>query len=202
MPSVLTAYLALGSALPQHMLCLQLLHYTLQTLWTAGCFAYTCLIFFAPANLRCPADFVDSGAMAALVPMLLQRQEAAREAALEAIGALCSFNQAGRGRRKLLLRLLQCMLECCWFCCPDMLMPASQAESALPAGPLLPYSAAPHLCLTSLAGRQACAAGGLGAGPAAAARPHCAGVQGGLWAAWRLLALSRMCRHVHTPSAG
>jgi len=33
--------------------------------------------------------------MAALVPMLLQRQEAAREAALEAISALCSFNQAG-----------------------------------------------------------------------------------------------------------
>lgn len=45
--------------------------------------------------LLCPADFVDSGAMAALVPMLLQRQEAAREAALEAISALCSFNQAG-----------------------------------------------------------------------------------------------------------
>lgn len=35
--------------------------------------------------------------MAALVPMLLQRQEAAREAALEAIAALCAFNQASQG---------------------------------------------------------------------------------------------------------
>ncbi|PRW20948.1 peptidase S8 isoform A [Chlorella sorokiniana] len=42
------------------------------------------------------SDLVDSGAMAALVPMLLQRQEATREAALEAISALCSFNQDGK----------------------------------------------------------------------------------------------------------
>lgn len=42
------------------------------------------------------ADFVDSGAVAALVPMLLQRQEALREAAGEAVAALCSYHQDGK----------------------------------------------------------------------------------------------------------
>lgn len=44
----------------------------------------------------CHADFVDSGAMAQLVPMLLARQEAAREAATEAVAALCSYHQEGK----------------------------------------------------------------------------------------------------------
>ncbi|EFN56036.1 hypothetical protein CHLNCDRAFT_145475 [Chlorella variabilis] len=44
----------------------------------------------------CQSDFVDSGAVAALVPMALQRSEAAREAAAEALAALCSFNQEGK----------------------------------------------------------------------------------------------------------
>lgn len=42
------------------------------------------------------ADFVDSGAVAALVPMLLQRGEAAREAAGEAVAALCSYHHDGK----------------------------------------------------------------------------------------------------------
>lgn len=56
---------------------------------------HTCLphLLATPARHTFAADFVDSGAMAALVPMLLQRQEAPREASLEAVGALCSFNQ-------------------------------------------------------------------------------------------------------------
>ncbi|KAL4433412.1 hypothetical protein ABPG77_010265 [Micractinium sp. CCAP 211/92] len=44
----------------------------------------------------CQADFVDSGAIAPLVPMLVSRQETAREAAAEAVAALCSFHQEGK----------------------------------------------------------------------------------------------------------
>ena len=43
-----------------------------------------------------PADFTDSGCMSALVPMLFSRQEAAREAATEAVAALCSYHQEGK----------------------------------------------------------------------------------------------------------
>ncbi|PSC76977.1 peptidase S8 [Micractinium conductrix] len=44
----------------------------------------------------CQSDFVDSGALSSLVPMLFARQEAAREAATEAVAALCSFHQEGK----------------------------------------------------------------------------------------------------------
>jgi len=42
------------------------------------------------------ADFVDSGAMSPIVPMLWARQEAAREGAAEAVAALSSFHQDGK----------------------------------------------------------------------------------------------------------
>ncbi|KAL4451624.1 hypothetical protein ABPG75_007286 [Micractinium tetrahymenae] len=44
----------------------------------------------------CQADFVDSGAVAPLVPLLVARQQAAREAAAEAVAALCSYHQDGK----------------------------------------------------------------------------------------------------------
>lgn len=98
-----------------------------------------------------PADFVDAGTLAALAPMLLSRQEAARDAATEAAAALCRCGLQG-ARGKGLVGSAGCSEACAPCSCP--------CPSLSPL-PLLP--------LQLLSGSTAGAPKGPGADAAAAA---------------------------------